>query len=96
MRRSLGYQDKRRNLGPRPFHGPGTGSSGQENERAQEHLPRVRVGLDFDENRFTPILLEKVSSWPSAIPVHISNDQFGPLLWQRSGRWLCRYLPRLQ
>ena len=32
--------------------------------------------LDFDENRFTPILLEKVYSWSSAIPVHISNVQF--------------------
>jgi len=37
----------------------------------------MQAGLDFDENRFTPIPLEKVSSWLSAIPVHISNDQFG-------------------
>jgi hypothetical protein len=43
------------------------------------------VGLDFDENRFTPILLEKVPSWPSAIPVHIGNDQFDPFSGKGQG-----------
>jgi len=35
------------------------------------------VGLDFDENRFTPLLLEKMYSWSSTILGHISNAQFG-------------------
>jgi hypothetical protein len=63
---------------------PGSPSNGSYTTGLEEVHEDVR-GARFDENRFTPILLEKVYSWSSAIRVHISTDQFGTFCGKDQG-----------
>ena len=62
----------------------GAPSNGSYTTGLEEVHEDVR-GARFDENRFTPILLEKVYSWSSAIRVHISTDQFGTFCGKGQG-----------